>query len=114
MYIDSITYCNQLTCYIPFVSRRNDLYITLDRAEFEKGGKLWNIEASILVLDSEGNIFHESVFGASSSLGAVDYKSVILYHQNSPKWNETIRLTLPIEQFPDAHFRVEYRHCSSK
>lgn len=37
---------------------RNDLYLTLERGEFERGGKSTgkNIEVSILVLDSAGAI----------------------------------------------------------
>jgi len=46
--------------------------------------------------------------------GTSEFHSVILYHNNSPRWNETIRLSLPLEAFPDAHVRLEYRHCSSK
>jgi len=37
---------------------RNDLYLTLEKAEFERGGKSTgkNIEVTILVLDSEGKV----------------------------------------------------------
>lgn len=43
-----------------------------------------------------------------------EYHSMIIYHHNSPHWNETIRLTVPIDKFPSAHVRFEFRHCSSK
>ena len=42
------------------------------------------------------------------------YHSMIIYHHNSPHWNETIRLTVPIDKFSKAHVRFEFRHCSSK
>jgi dedicator of cytokinesis protein 3 len=94
------------------------MYIILDHGEFEKGGKPTgkNIEVSVLVLDSDGSILQNAVFGAVSSLGSAseEYQSVILYHHNCPKWGETIRLSVPIEKFPDTHVRIEYRHCSSK
>ena len=37
---------------------RNDLYLTLEKGEFERGGKSTgkNIEVTILVLDSEGKV----------------------------------------------------------
>lgn len=37
---------------------RNDLYMTLEKAEFERGGKTTgkNIEVTVLVLDAEGKL----------------------------------------------------------
>lgn len=42
---------------------RNDLYVTLERGEFERGGKSTakNIEVTILVLDSDGKPLEVSV-----------------------------------------------------
>lgn len=45
--------------------------------------------------------------------GSSEYHSLIVYHHNAPWWQETIRVTVPIDQFYDAHLRIEYRHCSS-
>jgi len=42
-----------------------------------------------------------------------EYHSMIIYHHNSPHWNETIRLAVPIDK-SDSHVRFEFRHCSSK
>ena len=41
------------------------------------------------------------------------YTSMILYHNNSPRWNETIRLAVPIDSFTGSHLRLEFSHCSS-
>lgn len=43
---------------IPAGEMRNDLYITLERGEFEKGGKsvARNVEITVYVLDSDGQI----------------------------------------------------------
>src|SRR5690349_2850443 len=46
---------------------RNDLFVTLDRGEFERGGKSTakNIEVSVLVCDSAGNIINDSLSGGA-------------------------------------------------
>jgi len=43
---------------------RNDLYVTLDRGEFERGGKSTskNIQVTVSVLDGDGNILEVRMF----------------------------------------------------
>ncbi|KAJ8981636.1 hypothetical protein NQ317_000864 [Molorchus minor] len=95
---------------------RNDLYLYLDRGEFERGGKSTgkNIEVTIVVLDSEKNVIKNCLWGASGMEGTSEYNSMIIYHHNSPAWTENVRLTLPIDKFAGAHVRLEYRHCSTR
>lgn len=95
---------------------RNDLYLTLKRGDFEKGGKSTgkNIEVTVMVLDYEGNIVPDCIWGASGTDASSYYHSMIIYRHNSPCWMETIRLAVPIEKYNVAHIRFEYRHCSSK
>jgi dedicator of cytokinesis protein 3 len=95
---------------------RNDLYLILEKGEFERGGKSVgkNIEVTIVVLDSEKNIIKSCLWGASGQEGASEYNSMIIYHHNSPAWAENARLTLPIDKFAGAHVRLEYRHCSTR
>lgn len=95
---------------------RNDLYLILEKGEFERGGKSTgkNIEVTIVVLDSEKNIIKNCLWGASGQDGTTEYNSMIIYHHNAPAWAENVRLTLPIDKFAGAHVRLEYRHCSSK
>lgn len=96
---------------------RNDLFFILDKGEFERGGKSTakNIEVAISIIDSTGQRIPECLWSASGSeAGANQYKSLILYHNNSPAWNETIRLNLPIEKFSTAHVLFEFRHCSTR
>ncbi|XP_008198391.1 dedicator of cytokinesis protein 3 isoform X2 [Tribolium castaneum] len=95
---------------------RNDLYLILEKGEFERGGKSTgkNIEVSIVVLDSEKNVIRNCLWGASGQDGASEYNSMIIYHHNSPAWAENVRLTLPIDKFAGAHVRLEYRHCSTR
>lgn len=95
---------------------RNDLFLNLDRGEFERGGKSTgkNIEVSVLVCDSAGNILNGVLSGGAGIENSVFYRSMIIYHNNSPFWNETLRLEVPIEKFASAHVRFEFRHCSTR
>ncbi|XP_045514580.1 dedicator of cytokinesis protein 4 [Pieris brassicae] len=94
---------------------RNDLYMTLERAEFERGGKSTakNVMATVTVHDNTGQVINDCVWGASGT-GSTLYESLVLYHNNSPAWGEQLRLTVPLETFTHAHVRIEFRHCSTR
>ncbi|XP_031632350.1 dedicator of cytokinesis protein 3 isoform X2 [Contarinia nasturtii] len=97
---------------------RNDLFLVIDKGEFERGGKSTakNIEVLLSIIDSNNGKPIPDCFWASSGVEAAtnQFRTVILYHNNSPSWNETIRLNLPIEKFSTAHIRFEFRHCSTR
>ncbi|XP_040008836.1 dedicator of cytokinesis protein 4b [Xiphias gladius] len=95
---------------------RNDLYITLEKGEFEKGGKsvARNVEITVYVLDLEGQILKSHVAAGSGEPGVDDYHSLVLYHNNSPRWAEQIKLPIPVDMFRGSHVRFEFRHCSTK
>jgi dedicator of cytokinesis protein 3 len=95
---------------------RNDLFLTLDHGEFERGGKSTakNIEVSVIVCDSTGAILADCLSGGAGSDNTMYYRSMIIYHNNSPTWNETLRLMVPIDKFSHAHVRFEFRHCSTR
>lgn len=95
---------------------KNDLYLTLENAEFEKGGKSIskNIEASISLIDKSGLVIDGCISPGSNCDNISFYKSCILYHSNSPKWNEDIKINVPLSEFDSAHVRIEFRHCSTK
>lgn len=42
------------------------------------------------------------------------YHSFVLYHSNSPRWGEMVKLPVPIDRFRGSHLRFEFRHCSSE
>lgn len=50
--------CCLLCLPIPAGEMRNDLYVTLEKGEFEKGGKsvARNVEITVYVLDIDGQI----------------------------------------------------------
>ncbi|KAI1882231.1 hypothetical protein AGOR_G00248560 [Albula goreensis] len=95
---------------------RNDLYITLERGEFEKGGKsvARNVEVTVYVLDVDGHILKNYVSVGSGEPGGDEFHSFVLYHNNSPRWAEQIKLPIPVDTFRGAHVRFEFRHCSTK
>ncbi|XP_026778719.3 dedicator of cytokinesis protein 4b isoform X1 [Pangasianodon hypophthalmus] len=95
---------------------RNDLYITLEKGEFEKGGKTVarNVEITVYALDVDGQILRGYVAAGSGEPGADEYHSFVLYHNNSPRWVEQIKLPIPVDMFRGSHVRFEFRHCSTK
>ncbi|KAJ6656254.1 hypothetical protein lerEdw1_003982 [Lerista edwardsae] len=95
---------------------RNDLYITIERGEFEKGGKsvARNMEVTMLIVDNSGQILKDFIsFGSGEPL-ATEFHSFVLYHNNSPRWAELLKLPIPVDKFRSAHLRFEFRHCSTK
>ncbi|XP_060897702.1 dedicator of cytokinesis protein 3-like [Labrus mixtus] len=95
---------------------RNDLYLTLERGEFERGGKSVqkNIEVTVYVLYADGEILKDCISLGSGEPGVPEHRSFVLYHNNSPRWSEVIKLPIPIDRFRGSHLRFEFRHCSTK
>uniref|UniRef100_A0A8C8HDH2 Dedicator of cytokinesis 4b n=1 Tax=Oncorhynchus tshawytscha TaxID=74940 RepID=A0A8C8HDH2_ONCTS len=95
---------------------RNDLYVTLEKGEFEKGGKsvARNVEITVYVLDIDGQVMKVRSSIPYGEPGGDEYHSFVLYHNNSPRWAEQIKLPIPVDMFRGAHVRFEFRHCSTK
>ncbi|XP_061689804.1 dedicator of cytokinesis protein 3 isoform X3 [Syngnathoides biaculeatus] len=95
---------------------RNDLYLTLERGEFERGGKSVpkNIEVALYVLYADGEIVQDCINLGCGETNVSEHRSFVLYHNNSPRWSEAIKLPIPIDQFRGSHLRFEFRHCSTK
>uniref|UniRef100_A0A8C2KWU3 Dedicator of cytokinesis 3 n=1 Tax=Cyprinus carpio TaxID=7962 RepID=A0A8C2KWU3_CYPCA len=95
---------------------RNDLYLMLERGDFERGGKSVqkNIEVTMYVLYADGEILKECISLGSGEHNISEYRSFVLYHNNSPRWSEVIKLPIPIDRFRGSHLRFEFRHCSTK
>ncbi|KAM3621661.1 uncharacterized protein V6R79_014100 [Siganus canaliculatus] len=95
---------------------RNDLYLTLERGDFERGGKSVqkNIEVTVYVLYADGEILKDCISLGSGEPNVPDHRSFVLYHNNSPRWGEVIKLPIPIDRFRGSHIRFEFRHCSTK
>uniref|UniRef100_A0A8C5C3S4 Dedicator of cytokinesis 3 n=1 Tax=Gadus morhua TaxID=8049 RepID=A0A8C5C3S4_GADMO len=95
---------------------RNDLYLTLERGEFERGGKSVqkNIEVTVYVLYADGDTLKDCISLGSGEPNTSEHRSFVLYHNNSPRWSEMVKLPIPIDRFRGSHLRFEFRHCSTK
>uniref|UniRef100_A0A8C4Q7C8 Dedicator of cytokinesis 3 n=1 Tax=Eptatretus burgeri TaxID=7764 RepID=A0A8C4Q7C8_EPTBU len=95
---------------------RNDLYVILEKGEFERGGKSVpkNIEVTMYVLSPEGEVLKDYITLGSGESNLHEYHSYVMYHSNNPRWGELIKLTIPIDKFRNSHLRFEFRHCSTK
>eukprot|EP00794_Sanderia_malayensis_P005649 gene5649-6345_t len=91
---------------------RNDIYITLMSGNFERGNKSANknIQVTLAVHAADGTKL-ENVFstGAGQEM-ASEYYSCIYYHCASPKWMETVKLSVPIDRIQGAHIRFTFKH----
>uniref|UniRef100_T1IIV8 Dedicator of cytokinesis protein 1 n=1 Tax=Strigamia maritima TaxID=126957 RepID=T1IIV8_STRMM len=94
---------------------RNDLYLTLVQGEFPKGNKSSdkNVEVSVRVFNEKGQILKSYISIGAGVESLNEYRSVIYYHEDKPKWFETLKVTIPIEEFDSAHIKFNFRHRSS-
>ncbi|CAL7938045.1 unnamed protein product [Xylocopa violacea] len=94
---------------------RNDLYLTLISGEFNKGSKSTdkNVEVTVKVCNEFGvPIPGVMTLGGGASL-IDEYHSVIYYHEDKPRWCETFKIAVPIEEFKQAHLKFTFKHRSS-
>lgn len=95
---------------------RNDLYLTLIGGEFAKCTKSGekNIEVSVVVCDEKGNVMPHTISMGAGAEKCSEYRSVIYNHDEKPKWNETFKIELSIEEFKHCHLRYMFKHRSAK
>ncbi|XP_067207395.1 dedicator of cytokinesis protein 1 isoform X5 [Linepithema humile] len=94
---------------------RNDLYLTLISGEFSKGSKSTdkNVEVTVKVCNEHG-IAIPGVMTLGGGASPIDeYRSVIYYHEDKPRWCETFKIAIPIEEFKQAHLKFTFKHRSS-
>ncbi|XP_065221520.1 dedicator of cytokinesis protein 2 isoform X3 [Planococcus citri] len=96
---------------------RNDLYLTLINGEFSKGTNKSsdkNIEVVVTVCNEKGVPLQGGIILGSGIEPQTEYHSVVYYHEDKPKWYETLRVVVAIEDFKGCHLKFLFKHRSSK
>ncbi|XP_065059429.1 dedicator of cytokinesis protein 3-like isoform X2 [Rhopilema esculentum] len=93
---------------------RNDFYVTISHADFERGGKTAqrNVEITMSVVTDKGRIINDCIVLGTGEDPVSEYHSSVFYHNNSPQWNEKVKIEIPLTEFHKAHLRFTYSHCT--
>ncbi|KAL9893363.1 dedicator of cytokinesis protein myoblast city isoform 3-T4 [Glossina fuscipes fuscipes] len=94
---------------------RNDLYLTLCSGEFSRLTKTSekNVEVSVYVCNEQAQVV-PGVMSIGAGLAPIDeYKSVVYYHDDKPRWLETFKIHVPIDDFKQCHLKFIFKHRSS-
>ena len=97
---------------------RNDLYVTIDQAVFNRGEKkaVRNIEVTMKVVDEKMKTVEGAIVPGATVAGhrwPPYWTSMIYYANNIPKWIETVKIKLEPDQFAKCHLKFTFKHCSS-
>ncbi|XP_075232677.1 dedicator of cytokinesis protein myoblast city [Lycorma delicatula] len=94
---------------------RNDLYLTLIGGEFSKGSKSTdkNVEVTVTVCNEQGAKIPEVIFLGGGVEPQNEYRSMVYYHEDKPKWFETFKVAVPIDEFKGSHLKFTFKHRSS-
>ncbi|XP_055336852.1 LOW QUALITY PROTEIN: dedicator of cytokinesis protein 1-like [Paramacrobiotus metropolitanus] len=89
---------------------RNDIYISLERAEFKATR---NVEVSVAVCDDAGAVLPAAIAAGVGVPSGDRHQSVVYYHEDKPRWSETVKLSVGFQQFASSHVRFTFKHRSS-
>ncbi|XP_042309499.1 dedicator of cytokinesis protein 2 [Sceloporus undulatus] len=95
---------------------RNDIYVTLLYGDLDKYNKTTqrNVEVNMCVCDEEGRVIPNAICLGAGDKPVSEHKSVVYYQVKQPRWMETLKVALPIEDMQRIHLRFMFRHRSSQ
>nr|XP_006115826.1 dedicator of cytokinesis protein 2 [Pelodiscus sinensis] len=95
---------------------RNDIYVTLTAGDFDKYNKTnqRNVEVIMCVCDEEGKVIPNAICLGAGDKPVNEYRSVLYYQVKQPRWMETLKVAVPIEDMQRIHLRFMFRHRSSQ
>ncbi|MEJ1287605.1 hypothetical protein NN561_018626 [Cricetulus griseus] len=94
---------------------RNDIYITLLQGDFDKYNKTTqrNVEVIMCVCTEDGKVLPNAICVGAGDKPMNEYHSVVYYQVKQPRWMETVKVAVPIEDMQRIHLRFMFRHRSS-
>ncbi|KAH0512478.1 Dedicator of cytokinesis protein 2 [Microtus ochrogaster] len=94
---------------------RNDIYITLLQGDFDKYNKTTqrNVEVIMCVCTEDGKVLPNAICVGAGDKPMNEYHSVVYYQVKQPRWIETVKVAVPIEDMQRIHLRFMFRHRSS-